>query len=83
MKSIFSIIDEKTMLNLNLVSIFITTICEVFVIFIFMTKGQTPDLVHWKYVAIIIGLVVVSLLFLGSLASLFLFFRMKKKKKNT
>lgn len=83
MKSIFSIIDEKTMLKLNLVSIFITTICEIFVIFIFLTKGQTPGLEHWKYVAIVIGLVLVSLLFLGSLLSLFLFFRMKKKKKNT
>lgn len=82
MKSIFSIIDEKTMLKLNLVSIFITTICEVFVISIFMTKGQNPDLIHWKYVAIIIGLVVVTLLFLGSVASLILFFRMKKKKNS-
>ncbi|MBN2805668.1 MAG: hypothetical protein JXR22_03340 [Prolixibacteraceae bacterium] len=82
MKSIFSIIDEKTMLKLNLVSIFITSICEVFVVYIFLTKGQAPDLIHWKYVAIIIGLVLVSLLFLGSVASLILFFRMKKKKNS-
>lgn len=83
MRNFFSILDEKTMLNLNLVSVFITAVCEVFVINIFLTKGQNPELLYWKYVAIVIGLVVVSLMFLGSLISLFLFFRMKKKKKNT
>lgn len=71
--------DGKTMLQLNVLSIFITAICEVFAIYILLTKGQQSDIVHWKYVAIIIGLVIVSLLFVGSIASMMLFFIMKKK----
>lgn len=81
MKNIFSVMDPKVMLQLNIVSIVITTICEFFVFGIFFTKGQAPDIEHWKYVAIVIGLVVISLLFLGSIASLILFIRMKNKSK--
>lgn len=81
MKNIFSIMDAKTMFMVNTVAIVITGICVVFALFIFLTKGQAPDLEHWKYVAIILGLVVVSLLFLGSVAFLFYFISLKNKKK--
>lgn len=82
MKGIFSIMDAKTMTRLNLVSMVITAICVVFALFVFLTKGQSPDIEHWKYVAIIIGLVLVSLLFLGSFASFIYFIRIKNRKKS-
>ncbi|MDA3928389.1 MAG: hypothetical protein PF541_05480 [Prolixibacteraceae bacterium] len=81
MKNIFKIIDVKAMLQLNITSIIITGICVAFATSILLTKGQQPDLEHWKYVAIIIGLVIVSLLFVGSIASMVLFVVMKNKKK--
>lgn len=74
--------DTKIMLQLNLIAIIITAICEVFAIFILRTKGMQPDLIHWKYVSIVIGLVIVSLLFLGSIASMVLFVIMKRGRKN-
>lgn len=81
MKNPFASMDIKTMLQLNAISIFITAICEIFAISIFISKGLQPDIEHWKYVAIIIGLVVISLLFVGSIASMVLFVIMKNKKK--
>jgi heme/copper-type cytochrome/quinol oxidase subunit 2 len=80
MKNIFKILDIKAMLQLNVASIIITGICVAFATSIFITKGQQPELEHWKYVAIIIGLVIVSLLFIGSIATFILFVRMKNKK---
>lgn len=71
--------NAKIMMQLNIVSIIITAISETFAIYILLTKGQQPDLEHWKFTAIVIGLVVVSLLFVGSLTSMVLFFIMKKK----
>ncbi|MFA9389403.1 MAG: hypothetical protein ACERKD_06330 [Prolixibacteraceae bacterium] len=81
MKSIFNIMDVKTMLQLNIVSILVTAICEVFALYIFLTKGQSPELEHWKYVAIVIGLVIISLLFIGSIVSLILFIITKNNRK--
>ena len=81
MKNPFAQMDIKTMLQLNAISIFITAICEAFAISIYLTKGMQPDLPHWKYVAIVIGLVVISLLFVGSIASMVVFIFMKNKKK--
>lgn len=69
------------MLQLNILSIVITAVCFVFALYTFLTKGQSPDLEHWKYVAIVIGLVVISLLFIGSVASLILFINMKRKRR--
>lgn len=82
MKNLFKVVDIKTMLQLNVVSIIITAICAVFALNILLTKGQQPDLEKWKYNTIIIGLVIISLLFVGSIASLVLFVIMKNKKKN-
>lgn len=79
----FSIMDYKTMMHLNTVAIIITTICEIFAISMFLVKNQSPNLAHWKYVALIIGLVIVSFLFLGSIASMILFFRMRKKQNSS
>ena len=81
MKNLFKIVDAKTMLRLNLVSIFITAICVVFSLFIFLTKGQASETEHWKSTVILIGLIVVALLFLGSVASLIFFIRIKNRKK--
>lgn len=81
MKNFFNLLDVKTMWQLNVTSIIITAICEIFAINILLTKGQQPDIEHWKYIAIIIGLVVVSLLLVGSIASLVLFIVMKNKRK--
>lgn len=80
MKNPFATMDIKLMLQLNAISIFVTAICEVFAISIFITKGMQVGIEHWKYVAIIIGLVVVSILFVGSIASMVLFVIMKNKK---
>jgi len=81
MKNIFNIIDVKTMLQLNILSIIITAVCTIFSLYIFLTKGQKPDLEHWKYVAIVIGMVVVSLLFIGSVVSLIVFINIKNRRK--
>lgn len=80
MKNIFKILDVKAMMQFNIVSLIITGICLIFAINVFLTKGQQPELEHWKYVAIIIGLVVVSLMFIGTLVSLIYFFSVKNKQ---
>lgn len=81
MKNIFNIMDAKTMFRINLVSIFITAICAVFSLYVFLTKGQADDLEKWKYLIILSSLILLSLLFLGSLASLIVFLRIKNKRK--
>lgn len=81
LKNLFTVMDYKTMLQFNVVSIIITAICVIFAVNILLTKGQQPEIEEWKYIAIIIGVVIVSLMFIGSLVSMFLFIRMKNKKK--
>ena len=83
MSNLFKLIDSKTVMMLNSISIFITAICEVFAIYMLLTKGQQPDLTHWKYVAIIIGVVIISLLLIGSIISMVLFINMKRKKNSS
>lgn len=81
MKNPFQHLDVKTLYQLNITSLIITALCEVFVIYIYLTKATLPYIERWKYIAIVIGLVVVSLLFAGALASMVLFIIMRRKKK--
>lgn len=80
MKNMFKVLDVKAMAQFNIVAIIITGICVAFAVNVLLTKGQQPDLERWKYMAIIIGVVIVSLFFLGSIASLIYFLRIKNKK---
>lgn len=81
MMSLFSRLDTKLMLRLNMISIFITTMCEIFVIFMFVSKAFRPDITSSKFIILLMGLILVSLLFIGSLAS-FVYFLMAKNKKD-
>lgn len=78
-QSIFKQGNVKLLMQLNIVSIIIIAFCEAFVVFTFLTKGQNPEIERWKYLAIIVGLVIISGLFIGSIISLIAFFRMKNK----
>jgi hypothetical protein len=76
----FFLKNSKALFQLNLISIVITFFCEVFVIYTFVTKAFVEGLERWKYMALLIGLVIVSLLFIGSVA-IFVYFLLMKKKK--
>jgi len=84
MNNLFKTIDTKTLGAINASALAITSISEIFALYILFTKGQAPELPEWKTNAIIIGVVLVSLLFLFSVASmvLFLYYKNKNKDKN-
>ncbi len=77
----FFLNNSKILLQLNLISIVITFFCEIFVVYTFVSKAFVPGIEHWRYVALLIGLIVVSLLFVGSIALLIYFLLMKTKKR--
>ncbi len=81
MSNLFKTIDPKTLGAINAGALVITTICEIFALYILFTKGQSEELPEWKANAIIIGVVLVSLLFLFSVVSMILFLYFKKKNK--
>ncbi len=82
MNNLFKTIDPKTLGTINAIALFVTTICEIFALYILFTKSQSEALPEWKGNAIIIGVVLVSLLFLFSLASMILFLHFKNKNKH-
>jgi hypothetical protein len=73
--------NPKMMVTLNVLSVIVTAICEVFVIYVFFTKGLHDEIVSWKFGVIIAGLVIVSLMFVLSVIALIYFFK-KQRKKN-
>lgn len=82
MNNLFKTIDPKTLGPINAGALFITTVCEIFALYVLFTKGQSEELPEWKGNAIIIGVVLVSLLFLFSVASMILFLHFKNKNKH-
>jgi len=80
MKSLFAHLDTKLMLRLNMVSIIITTACVIFALFMFISKAFQPEITSIKFTVLLMGLILVSLLFIGSLASMVYFIVMKNRK---
>lgn len=74
---IFRHSDKKLLLRLNSWALAITALCEVFVVFTFKQKAFTPDLVLWKFIALLAGLIIVSLLFILSIGFFIYFFRQR------
>ncbi|MDA3818265.1 MAG: hypothetical protein PF486_12860 [Prolixibacteraceae bacterium] len=81
MNNLFKTIDPKTLIAINASALVITTISEIFALYILFTKGQSEELPEWKANAIIIGVVLVSILFLFSVVSMVLFLHFKTKNK--
>ncbi len=83
MKNIFSHLPANILLRINIFSVIITAICEIFVVYTLLTKGADPDLERWKFLAIIGGVIIVSVLFLTSAITLVYFVRKMKKENST
>jgi uncharacterized membrane protein len=80
-KNIFSNLDTKILVKLNVGALIVTFFCEAFIVFTFITKGQQNGLEQWKYYTIIGALVLVSLLFLASLVSFVFFVRLQRRNR--
>ncbi|HPR32270.1 MAG TPA: hypothetical protein PLK12_09250 [Prolixibacteraceae bacterium] len=80
-RNLFETLPPEALLKLNSISLIITLLCEVFVVYTFLTKGQQDNLEPWKYAAILGGLILVSLLFAGSVLSFLFFLKARKKRK--
>lgn len=80
MKVIFpGTLNRSTLLKLNLISVIVIAFCEFFVVYTFLTKGMEGGIEPWKFKIILIGLIIVSFLFLASIASFVYFFYSGKK----
>ncbi len=77
----FDLLDYKSMKRINIAAIAITAFCEIFVIAIFLTKGQVADLPQWKYNVYLGGIVLISVLLIASVISLIVFLSKNKNKK--
>ncbi len=81
-RNLFIGADIKTLMKLNIGSIIITALCEIFVIYTFISKGLQGDVEKWKFILILVGLIIVSILFLASIASFIYFLSTNGKPKN-
>lgn len=72
--------NSKILLQLNMISIVIIFFCEIFVIYTFETKAFVEGIERWKYLTLLFGLIIVSVLFLSSVA-LFIYFLFIKRKR--
>lgn len=75
----FQYFNKKLLSRINLIALCLTSICEVFAIMTFKYKAFSPDLERWKYLALLFGLILVSLLFIISVL-LFIYFLKSKKR---
>lgn len=80
-RNLFVGADIKTLLQLNIASIIITAFCEIFVIYTFISKGLQDGIVKWKFFLILMGLIIVSLLFLASIVSFIYFLNKRGNQK--
>jgi hypothetical protein len=80
MNNIFLSSNSKQLLMVNLVAVAVLFFCEIFVVSIFIQKGMAPDVVRWKYLAYLIGMIVVSIFFIVSIISMLFFLKMKNKQ---
>lgn len=81
MNSFLSKIQSRSMLKLNVVSVFVTGICLVFAQYMFRIKALAPNVPHTKYIMLLGGLIIIGALFIFSLASLIWFIVLLKKKQ--
>lgn len=79
-RNLYSNINKKALLKLNFISVVVIAFCELFVIYTFLTKGMEDGIEPWKYKITLIGLILVSLLFLSSLISLVYFYYASRKQ---
>ncbi|MBP7506889.1 MAG: hypothetical protein KA807_03640 [Prolixibacteraceae bacterium] len=79
-RNLFSTINKGTLLKLNLISIVVIAFCELFVLYTFFSKGMEEGIELWKYKIILIGLILVSLLFLASIISFVYYFYSSRKQ---
>jgi hypothetical protein len=79
MKYKFTQFGIKTLLQLNIVSIVIIAFCEVFAVSVLFTKGLQPGIERLRFVSIIAGVVVITLLFIGSIVTFFFFLKLKNR----
>ncbi|MBN1926829.1 MAG: hypothetical protein JW798_13440 [Prolixibacteraceae bacterium] len=79
-RNLFSKLDSGLLLRLNTGALVITLFCEIFVIHVFLTKGQQSGLETWKYYSIIGGLALISILLAISVFSFIYFIRLRKKQ---
>jgi hypothetical protein len=78
--NLYGNINKKALLKLNFISVVVIAFCELFVIYTFLTKGMSVGVEPWKYKITLIGLILVSLLFLSSLFSLVYFYYASRKQ---
>ncbi len=72
-------LNRSSLLKINVISVIVIAFCEFFVVYTFLTKGMTESIEPWKFKIILIGMIIVSLLFLASIASFVYFFFSGKK----
>jgi K+-sensing histidine kinase KdpD len=72
--------NQKTLHLINLFSVIVTGICVVFAAMLFRAKAFMPDIERARFLILLAGVVLVSVLFLFSLLSMFYFYFMLKKK---
>jgi hypothetical protein len=82
MKNIFTLVNIKTLLKLNIVSIIIIAFCEVFAFSVFFAKGFQEGIERWKFISLIAVVVIITLLFAGSIVSFIYFIKMKNKNNH-
>lgn len=81
MKNKISHIGINALLKLNVVSIVIVAFCEVFALFMFFTKAFKEGIERWKFISLLAGVSIVTLLLIVSIVSLLYFLKMKNRNK--
>lgn len=80
MNNFFTQTNIKTLLQLNIVSIVIIAFCEVFAISVFTSKAFQEGIEKWKFITLLVGVIIISLLFVGSIISFIYFMKLKNRK---
>lgn len=81
MNGLFKHFDPKLLITLNRSALIVTGISEALVIYFFITKTAEPYIERWKYLALLAGLIVVSLLLLLEIGMFIYFLSMKSKQE--
>lgn len=81
MNGLFKHFDPKLLGTLNRSALIVTGISEALVIYFFITKTAEPYIERWKYLALLAGLIVVSLLLLLEIGMFIYFLSMKSKQE--
>jgi hypothetical protein len=81
MNSLFKHIDPRLLMRLNLGALVTTSISEALVIYFFIQKTSDPYIERWKYLTLLGGLILVSLLLLVVIGMFFYFLKIKQNQK--